>query len=90
MVASAEEIVSGSDGPRRSDERVLETTYHLHVKRGDPLFVMENEKVEVEIEAEDGGILQRTEADGFVAPVGSVVGWLHTTQAEYDAAQGAS
>ena len=60
------------------------------VRPGDPLFLMENEKVEVEIEAEDGGILQRTEADGFVAPVGSVVGWLHTTQAEYDAVKGAS
>lgn len=57
---------------------------------GEPLFLMENEKVEVEIEAEDGGILQRTQADGFVAPVGSVVGWLYTTRAEYDAATGAS
>ena len=36
MVASEEQIVSGADGPRRSDERVIETTYHLHVKRGDP------------------------------------------------------
>jgi pyruvate/2-oxoglutarate dehydrogenase complex dihydrolipoamide acyltransferase (E2) component len=51
---------------------------------------MENEKVEVEIEAEDGGILQRTEGDGFAAPVGSVVGWLYTTQAEYDAAKATS
>jgi len=60
------------------------------VHPGDPLFLMENQKVEVEIESEDSGILQRTEADGFVAPVGSVVGWLHSTQAEYDAAKAAS
>lgn len=60
------------------------------VRPGDPLFVMENEKVEVEIEAEDGGILQRIEPDGFVAPVGTVVGWLYTTQAEYDAARAGS
>jgi pyruvate/2-oxoglutarate dehydrogenase complex dihydrolipoamide acyltransferase (E2) component len=57
------------------------------VRPSDPLFLMENEKVVIEIEAEDGGILQHTETDGFVAPVGSVVGWLHSTQAEYDAAR---
>lgn|GEM_PF-1667541 len=57
------------------------------VRPGDPLFEMENEKVVVEIEAEDGGILQRIESDGFVAPVGSVIGWLYTTQSEYDAAR---
>jgi DNA repair protein RadD len=38
-VATDEQVLSGADGPRRSDERVIETTYHLHAKRGDPRAV---------------------------------------------------
>ena len=44
------------------------------VEVGDPLFVMETEKVSTEIEAEDEGILVRTAAAGYKAPVGSRIG----------------
>jgi len=36
-IASEDEIVSGSEGPARRDERVLEVAYFVHHKRGDPL-----------------------------------------------------
>jgi pyruvate/2-oxoglutarate dehydrogenase complex dihydrolipoamide acyltransferase (E2) component len=51
---------------------------------GDVLFTMENEKVEIDIEAEDAGILVQSQDDGFVAAVGTVIGYLVTTRAEYD------
>lgn len=34
--ASADAILAG-EGPVRTEERVIETTYHVHTKRGDPL-----------------------------------------------------
>jgi pyruvate/2-oxoglutarate dehydrogenase complex dihydrolipoamide acyltransferase (E2) component len=54
------------------------------VSIGDVLFTMENEKVEIDIEAEDAGILVQSQDDGFVAAVGTVIGYLVTTRAEYD------
>jgi pyruvate dehydrogenase E2 component (dihydrolipoamide acetyltransferase) len=52
------------------------------VEVGDPLFVMETEKVTTEIEAEDAGILVCTAAPGYRAPIGSRIGFLATTEAE--------
>ena len=49
---------------------------------GDPLFVMETEKVTTEIEAEDAGFLVCTAAPGYRAPIGSRIGYLATTAAE--------
>jgi pyruvate dehydrogenase E2 component (dihydrolipoamide acetyltransferase) len=54
------------------------------VEVGDPLFVMETEKVSTEIEAEDDGILVRAAERGFKAPVGSRVGYLVSTEVEGD------
>lgn len=51
---------------------------------GDILFTMENEKVEIDIEAEDSGILLQSQNDGFVAPIGTVIGYLVTTREEYN------
>jgi len=51
---------------------------------GDPLFVMETEKVETEIEAEDPGILVQAAPAGHSGPIGSVIGYLATTAEEYD------
>lgn len=50
----------------------------------DPLFVMETEKVESEIEAEDAGILVQAASEGYEAPVGTVIGYIVTTPEEYD------
>ena len=36
-IASDEEVVSGSEGPARRDERVIEVAYYVHHKRNDPL-----------------------------------------------------
>jgi pyruvate dehydrogenase E2 component (dihydrolipoamide acetyltransferase) len=55
-----------------------------HVEAGEPLFVMETEKVSTEIEAEDDGILVHTAEPGFKAPVGSRIGYLVSTDIECD------
>jgi pyruvate/2-oxoglutarate dehydrogenase complex dihydrolipoamide acyltransferase (E2) component len=49
---------------------------------GDPLFVMETEKTQTEIEAEDEGILVREAQAGYQAPIGSRIGYLASTDAE--------
>lgn len=36
-IASDEEVVSGSEGPARRDERIIEVAYYVHHKRNDPL-----------------------------------------------------
>lgn len=36
-IASDEEVVTGSEGPTRRDERVIEVAYYVHHKRNDPL-----------------------------------------------------
>lgn len=54
------------------------------VSVGDILFTMENEKVEIDVEAEDSGILLHSRDDGFVAAVGTVIGYLVTTRTEYE------
>jgi len=54
------------------------------VEVGDPLFVMETEKVSTEIEAEDDGILVRTADPGYRAPIGTCIGYLATTASEAD------
>ena len=58
------------------------------VEVGDPLFVMETEKVSTEIEADDDGILVRAAAPGFKAPVGSRIGYLVSTEVERDELRG--
>jgi pyruvate/2-oxoglutarate dehydrogenase complex dihydrolipoamide acyltransferase (E2) component len=55
------------------------------VHPGDPVFTMETEKVETEIEAEDAGILVQGAAVGFSAPVGTRIGWLATSVEEAQA-----
>ncbi|MGH9136118.1 MAG: biotin/lipoyl-containing protein [Acidimicrobiales bacterium] len=52
------------------------------VEVGDPLFVMETEKTETEIEAEDAGILVCEAEPGYRAPIGSRIGYLVSTEAE--------
>ncbi len=36
-VASAEAVVSGGDGPTRTEHRVMDTSYHVHFKRDNPM-----------------------------------------------------
>ena len=52
------------------------------VEVGDPLFVMETEKTQTEIEAEDAGVLVCEAQPGHQAPIGSRIGYLASTDAE--------
>jgi pyruvate/2-oxoglutarate dehydrogenase complex dihydrolipoamide acyltransferase (E2) component len=54
------------------------------VQVGDPLFVVETEKIETEVEADDPGFLVREQEPGFVAAVGTRVGCLVATRDDYD------
>jgi pyruvate dehydrogenase E2 component (dihydrolipoamide acetyltransferase) len=58
---------------------------------GDPLFLMETEKMTTEIEAEDAGILVCVAEPGYRAPIGSRIGYIVSTpdeQAELRASLG--
>lgn len=54
------------------------------VEVGDALFVMETEKTETEIEADDAGVLFHEAAAGLEAPIGTRIGYLASTRAEYE------
>jgi pyruvate dehydrogenase E2 component (dihydrolipoamide acetyltransferase) len=56
---------------------------------GDPLFVVETDKVETEVEADDAGLLVITVPAGSELPVGSVIGFLADTAAEAEAIRSA-
>jgi pyruvate/2-oxoglutarate dehydrogenase complex dihydrolipoamide acyltransferase (E2) component len=47
------------------------------VKRGDPLFELDTDKVTQEVEAESDGVLLRVAAtDGETYPVGATLAWI--------------
>ena len=48
------------------------------VAAGDPLYVIETDKVESEVEAPAAGTLRRAGTEGAVYQVGEPVGWLVT------------
>lgn len=47
-----------------------------HVRAGDPLFVMESDKVEMEIEADVDGWIQIEAEAGLEAPIGTRIGLI--------------
>lgn len=53
------------------------------VDAGQPLFLMETEKVEQEIEAEAAGFLHRTAEAGADYSIGTVIGMLAATREDY-------
>ena len=53
------------------------------VSAGDPIFVIESEKVEMEIEAEAGGWLHQEAEAGLEAPIGTRIGVISPTEAEH-------
>lgn len=55
------------------------------VEIGDPLFVMETEKVETEIECEDAGIVVIEAVPGYTAPIGSRIGYIVSSADEHRA-----
>lgn len=60
------------------------------VNAGQPLFRMETEKVEQEIEAETAGFLHRTAEVGADYPIASVIGVLSATREEHESLVGES
>lgn len=50
------------------------------VVAGEPLFIMESEKVEMEIEADIDGWLQHEAEPGLEGPIGTRIGVIHDTQ----------
>ena len=53
-----------------------------HVKKDEPLFVIETDKVTLEIEAETDGILRINVGAGATVAIGQVVGIIETKSAE--------
>jgi pyruvate/2-oxoglutarate dehydrogenase complex dihydrolipoamide acyltransferase (E2) component len=50
---------------------------------GQPLFRMETEKVEMEVEADDAGYLHRIGIPDTKYPIGSVIGYIADTEDSY-------
>ena len=53
------------------------------VRAGAPLFLMETNKVEMEIEAGADGIVHQNAPTGEDYPIGTVIGWIAENDAEY-------
>ncbi len=52
------------------------------VSVGDPLFLMESEKIELEIESDTAGWLHQEAEAGLEAPIGTRIGAIAETQQE--------
>jgi pyruvate/2-oxoglutarate dehydrogenase complex dihydrolipoamide acyltransferase (E2) component len=78
------EVIMPKSGMYEDDVELVEwvASDGSTVEVGDPLFVMETEKVTTEIEAEDPGILVCVAGPGFRAPIGSTIGYVVSTEAE--------
>lgn len=59
------------------------------VKKGEPIFVIETDKVTLEVEAEENGRLSIAVAEGETVPIGAVVGSIDADAAGAEAAAGA-
>jgi pyruvate/2-oxoglutarate dehydrogenase complex dihydrolipoamide acyltransferase (E2) component len=59
-----------------------------HVAAGDPLFIIETEKVEMEVEADFDGWIHREAEAGLEAPIGTRIGVLFPSADELRAAVG--
>jgi len=56
---------------------------------GDPLFLMESEKIEMEVEADTDGWLHRIAEPGLEAPIGTRIGFIAETAEELAELSGA-
>ena len=56
---------------------------------GDPLFLMESEKIEMEVESDIDGWLHQEAEPGLEAPIGTRIGVIAETPQELAARQGA-
>jgi len=79
------DVIMPKLGMYESDVTLIEwlVTDGSTVDVGDPVFVMETEKTETEIECEDPGIIVLEAVAGYSAPVGSVIGYIVSTVDEH-------
>jgi pyruvate/2-oxoglutarate dehydrogenase complex dihydrolipoamide acyltransferase (E2) component len=59
-----------------------------YVRPGDPIFIMESEKVEMEIETEEEGWIHPEAEPGLEAPIGTRIGVISVTEIERQAMVG--
>lgn len=55
----------------------------VYVQKGDLLFRMETNKVELDVEAEASGLLHRAAEVGNDYPIGTVIGWIAEDEVAY-------
>ncbi len=55
----------------------------VYVRKGDLLFRMETNKVELDVEAEASGLLHRGAEVGNDYPIGTVIGWIAEDEVAY-------
>ena len=80
------EVILPKTGINMEDVYLLEWLAEegSEVKVGAPLFRMETEKVEMDIESDDAGWLHQVIAPSDTGhPIGTVIGYLASTQQEY-------
>ena len=79
------DVIMPKLGMYESDVTLIEwlVTDGATVDIGEPLFVMETEKMETEIECEDSGLIVLEADAGFSAPVGSRIGYIVSTVDEH-------
>jgi 2-oxoglutarate dehydrogenase E2 component (dihydrolipoamide succinyltransferase) len=53
-----------------------------HVQKDDPVFLIETDKVTLEVVAESGGVLKISVQEGETVPIGAVVGTIETEETE--------
>ena len=72
------EVIMPKLGMYESDVTLIEwlVADGTQVSVGEPLFTMETDKVETEIECEDEGILVITAEPGLDAPIGTTIGFI--------------
>jgi pyruvate dehydrogenase E2 component (dihydrolipoamide acetyltransferase) len=78
------EVIMPKLGMYESDVTLIEwlVADGATVDVGEPLFLMETDKVETEIECEDAGILVTEAEAGYAAPIGSRIGYIASTDDE--------
>lgn len=81
------EVILPKIGVYLNDVRLVEWLVDegVEVDVGDPIIVMDTDKVSVDVNAEYAGWLHQTSPAGTDYPVGARVGTIATTRAEYEA-----
>lgn len=85
-----QEVILPKTGMYEGDVTLLEwlVADGDRVEVGQPIFLMESEKVEQEIEADAAGWLRHQAAEGLEAPIGTRIGVIVDAEADLPTAGG--